>query len=343
MRLSVRLIRAAVLLLTLCVAASAHAQTYDAFYAFGDSLADNGNDLIFTQRLGANPAVPPSESPHSTYFNGRFSNGYVGFEYLWDMLGGGAPGTPGGLKPFLAAPILALNSGIDFAFGGTGTPFIDQTPGGVWLPGLKGQVELFRVGLLGRKPPKRALYAIVSGANDYRVDQFNTPMAVQAVVANIIDSIETLYSIGARDVLVMDLPDLGLLPSAHAPGVPPEAAAQQTALTQAHNAALETALNALQQRRPKLNLFRGHFAEAFAIVAAQGVNLNVPAIEVIPGAAGTSACLFLDPASCIDAPSAGFLAPFPALPFLFWDIVHPTTAAHQVLADYLFGVITAGN
>jgi phospholipase/lecithinase/hemolysin len=59
-----------------------------------------------------------------------------------------------------------------------------------------------------------------------------------------------LYDVGARDVLVMDWPDLGLQPAAHAPELPPEVAIGLTALTQAHNAALESALNALEQRHP---------------------------------------------------------------------------------------------
>src|SRR6187551_100549 len=84
MRSRVSLIRLAILLLSVFVfAPAASAQTYDAFYVFGDSLADNGNDFIFTKRIGANPAIPPSESPFRTYFDGRFSNGYVAFEYLW--------------------------------------------------------------------------------------------------------------------------------------------------------------------------------------------------------------------------------------------------------------------
>lgn len=43
----------------------AHAETpvYEAFYAFGDSLADNGNDFLTTKALRANPAVPPSSRP----------------------------------------------------------------------------------------------------------------------------------------------------------------------------------------------------------------------------------------------------------------------------------------
>ncbi len=100
-----------------------------------------------------NPPVPPSTSPHRTYFEGRFSNGYVGFEYLWHRLTGHEPGSRLALKPFLAAPLIQQRAcAVDFAFGGTGTPYLDQTPGGFWSPGLKGQVELFGWRFLGENP-----------------------------------------------------------------------------------------------------------------------------------------------------------------------------------------------
>ena len=95
---------------------------------------------------------------------------------------GVAPGSAGSLKPFLAAPIVGSTGAVDFAFGGTGTPYLDQTPGGFWAPGLKGQVELFKSALGARKPSKNALYVIVTGANDYRDDAFNTPMALVSIL-----------------------------------------------------------------------------------------------------------------------------------------------------------------
>src|SRR5262249_8587531 len=200
-------------LATLPLTISADGPRFDSFYAFGDSLADIGNVLLASKALRVDPAPPPSTSPHRTYFDGRFSNGPVGFEYLWQLISGQAPGSPKALKPFLAAPILGATGAVNFAFGGTGTAFIDQTPGGLFAPGLKGQVELFRVALHGRRPSKRALYAIVTGANDYRDDPFNVPMDPNEVIRNIADAVTTLYQLGARDIMVLNLPDLGLIPA----------------------------------------------------------------------------------------------------------------------------------
>jgi phospholipase/lecithinase/hemolysin len=306
----------------------------DAFYGFGDSLADNGNDLLTTKLLHANPAVPPSTSPHSTYFEGRFSDGYVAFEYLWEMLGGGAPGTRDGMRASLLTPILPLTGAVNFAFGGTGTPYIDQTPGGFYAPGLKGQVELFRLGLRGRKLSKNTLFAIVTGANDYRQDAFNEPMPIDQVVGNIADTIRTLYSLGGRDIMVLNLPDIGLTPSNAGN---PEA----TPLSRAHNKALAATLDVLEAQLPKLHLIR---ADLFTIVdrLPAAMNRTVPALSAlfagdptVPPGFPMAACLFIDPVLCRDIPG-----PFNVdRNFLFWDVVHPTTQVHRTIAEYLYSLL----
>ena len=206
--------------------AQSQVPTFDAFYVFGDSLADTGNVWLTSKLLGARPAPPPSESPNLTYSRGRFSNGPVAFEYLWDRLRQGT--SLGPLRPYVDVAITHDGSrAVNFAFGGTGTPLLDQTPAGLWAPGLLGQVELFNANLAGGRPSKNALYAIVSGANDYRVDAYNTPMSPVAVVANIVTAVKRLRKIGARDILVLTLPNLGCTPSAGAPATCVENATPQ--------------------------------------------------------------------------------------------------------------------
>ena len=62
------LIRSGLLSLAIVLLPSAWAAqpNYDAFYVFGDSLSDNGNDLALTKASGIAPAIPPSDSPHKT-------------------------------------------------------------------------------------------------------------------------------------------------------------------------------------------------------------------------------------------------------------------------------------
>ena len=306
--------------------AAAQVPQFDSLYVFGDSLADNGNIFIQTKAMRFDPPVPPSVTPHRTYFNGRFSNGYIAFEYLWQRLTGNRLDSPHALKPILAAPLLQKTGAANFAFGGTGTTYLDQTPGGFYSPGLKGQIELFRLALRGRQPSSRALYVISTGANDYRIDPFNVPMDPVEVIGNIEAAIGSLYRLGARHVMVVDLPDLGMVP---ANGGDPAA----TALSAYHNGLLDAALARLSAQYPSLHLIPVKLDPLFQKLTAT-MESHIPALDAFaPLTPGLSSCLFLDPAACGDAPAILFNASFG---FIFWDVAHPTTEAHRALGDYAY-------
>ncbi len=314
-------------------AAAAQLSTYDSFYVFGDSLADNGNVWRTSRRLGIDPAPPPSTSPHLTYYNGRFSNGPVAFEYLWELVSGHAPDSDGGLKAFSSTPVPGPTRAVDFAFGGTGTPHVSQTPGGLFAPGLKGQVELFRLALRGRRPSKHALYAIATGSNDYRDDQFNQPLTPPEVVGNIVDAVNTLYQLGARDVIVLNVPDFGLLPGGGGPGSP------GSQLSAVHNTLLADALTKLSARRPNLRLFQVDINQTFGLLPP-GMDLTTPALDAmfppenLPPGFKMSLCLFINPVTCADVPTFETNSQY-----LFWDAVHPTTDGHYILGQYLYYVL----
>ena len=328
---------AAVLLVVSSFSSPAQAQkpvpAFDSLFVFGDSLVDVGNVWQVSRALRITPAPPPSESPNLTYWLGRFSNGPVAVEYLWERLSGRTPGSRGALRAYVTGPVIGANDAVDFAFAGTGTPEIDQTPAGLYAPGLKGQVELFRLALAGRRPSKKALYVVVTGANDYRIDAYNVPMDPARVVGNITDAVRRLCALGARDVLVMSLPDLGMTPY-----LDPAEAAARTAVTMAHNALLEPAIAALGAQ---VSGSRIRFVDANVLFDRLRGEMNayLPALDVLlpPIDPVTpipmSACLFVQPSACSDVPGGSFDTPGA---FLFWDIAHPTTDAHQQLGDYLY-------
>jgi len=334
---ALRVLTMALLLGTVSSTAYAQMPRFDALYVFGDSLADNGNDFLATSASGLNPPAPPSQSPHRTYFEGRFSNGYVAVEYLWQALSGQAPGSAGGLTPYLTQPLAPLGRAVDFAFGGTGTPLLDQTPGGFFAPGLKGQLGLYLAAPRARQKPKRPLYVISTGANDYRVDQYNAPMSIEAVVENIVATVKALYRDGARDIMVVNLPDLGLVPAHAGDG------GASTELSLAHNDALRKALDQLASETPKLQLIQANLIDAFNQLPGT-MNKSIPALELLfandptlPEGFHMSACLFIDPATCKDSP-----VPFNIeLNSLFWDVVHPTTEAHWYLGQFLLSTLEA--
>jgi phospholipase/lecithinase/hemolysin len=301
---------------------AAQAPRYDAFYAFGDSLSDTGNDLLLTRLIGLDPALPPSESPHRTYFQGRFSNGPVAVEYLWRLL---RQEDSAALTPILAGPNPRKKGGISFAFGGAGSGLVSQVQGQFVVPGLLGQVEEFRFSLQGKKPRPRALYSVWTGANDYISDPTADPVVV---VGNITMAIERLHALGARTVIVLNLPDLGLLPLVQVQGLGP----LFTQLTGAHNALLAQSLDGLAARLARVRIVRiDIFGLTQAFLASGSAIVFPPALEVL--APGASFCLFTDPSTCPDV-SLDL-----TLPFFFWDAEHPTTFIHEVLAQEMFDTL----
>lgn len=299
------------------VNSKAQAPEIDAFFGFGDSLSDTGNLWLLTQAVGQDPAVPPSVSPHMTYFNRRFSNGPVAIEYLWNHITSNAGDE---VTPFLAALRVPQKGAVSFAFGASGTGFIESIPGPLLIPGLNGQVELFDAALRGRKPPRRALYVIFTGANDY-LGGPGVALAPQVVVGNIVNAIQKLYALGARDVMVLNLPNLGLIPL-----VPDGLKPTLTGLTVWHNFLLAQALTGLAAGLPDLRLIPVDvFTFSNNLAALPGADLN-PALPF-----PLSHCLFINPASCTNAGT------FDVDPkFFFWDAEHPSTATHAALGAFLF-------
>ena len=171
---------------------------FKTLFAFGDSLSDAGNDYY----------VDGGTDPVSPYYKGHFSNGPTWIEDLSQMLGLG-PLTP------------SIKGGHDFAFGGaeTGPTLIEgANPGD-----LLGQVAQY-----GLKYPQYqgGLYSIEIGGNDIlkAVDELRageiSASTVSTVVtqaaANTVHAIQTLFGLGARNLMFYEVPDLGLTPHVRA-------------------------------------------------------------------------------------------------------------------------------
>jgi phospholipase/lecithinase/hemolysin len=292
----------------------------DAFYGFGDSLSDTGNDFLFTTLIGFDPAIPPS----GAYFQGRFSNGPVAFEYLWRLL---KQNDSAAVRPILAGPgpNPTLKGGISFAFGGAESGVSNPVPGGFLVPGLLGQVEIFRDSLKGRKPRPHALYGVWAGANDY-LSLSHPPTAPTVVVGNITSAIERLHALGARRFIVLNLPDLGSLPIVQEQGLE----AVFTQLTGVHNALLAQSLDGLEAQLAGVKIVR---IDVFALTQAlAGGIVDPPALEFLTGDPGAPFCLFTNPATCPDVSSEFELVD----PYIFWDAEHPTTLVHGLLGRAMF-------
>ncbi len=297
---------------------------YAAMYVFGDSLSDTGNVFAATTAQQLVPAIPPSITPYATYWKGRFSNGPVAVEYLWKLV---SRKNSAGLQPFVVAGGVDEKSSVNFAFGGSASGIQNPTPTGFSVPGLVGQVGLYTKALEKKKSSPNALYVVWSGSNDYVQNITYDPYVV---VGNIEKSIRALYDTGAHDFLVPNLPDLGRTPLVKAQG----ASVQLTLLTKSHNALLAATLDSLD-KLPGIKIIRlDVFALGENVVTNGLVNADVPALAFLSPGTGAVDCLFRNPSTCVDVPQVDFLAPF-----LYWDVLHPTTQMHSVIGTAMYSAL----
>ena len=223
--------------LALAIAAPAFATaTPTAEYVFGDSLSDNGN---LAEIEGANFPNPPS-------YHDSFTNGPVAAAVLDQALGLPA------LTPSLWATGFAdphnLFGGASFVPGTNyavaGATAAAQAVGGATGINLPQQVGAYGA-MSGGSANPNALYVLFIGGNDVAlaVEQQTGAAAVNAGVTAEVAAVETLLGEGARDFLVVNVPNIGATPDFLAAGAPASAAA--TALSQLYDSELSSALAAL--------------------------------------------------------------------------------------------------
>jgi phospholipase/lecithinase/hemolysin len=284
----------------------------DALLVFGDSLSDTGNVWILTGNV-----APPSISPHQTYFDGHFSNGPVAVEYLWDALDSDADSA---VRPFLADQTIHPGEAVNFAFGGATSGQWSVVTPQLTVPGLLQQVEMFAAVSLESRD-RDALFVVFVGANDYLMAPPTSPANPLQVVGNIKFAIERLHALGARNIVVMNLPNLAL-----APIVPPAARPLLTTQGLLHNLLLRVTLKALDSRLPGANIIE---MDVFKIVNSLRTRFDMTTPAATPAPAAT--CLFTDPLTCPDVDT------FAVNPrYFFWDVQHPTTAAHRALGQRFY-------
>jgi phospholipase/lecithinase/hemolysin len=271
---------------------------FGTLYAFGDSLSDAGNVSLLT--LGQVPV-------RSLYSGGRFSNGNVWVQDLAQQL-------------HLPAVTPSLGGGTDYAYGGaqTGkTPVHPANPSD--LPAQLAQFEA-RV----PHPSPAALYTVWAGSNDVLdiANSTETPAqqaaSVQQAVTNEIGFIDGLIAHGAKNLVVMNVPDLGASPYERAR---PASDAASSALAKTYNAELGAALQQIVASGTAsidyVNTF-GLLDLAVSDPAAFGLT-NVTQPVWTGNLTGGNGVL-----TATGAAQNGYL---------FFDNMHPTAGGHALLAD----------
>ena len=247
-------------------------------YVFGDSLSDTG--MVFRATGGMYP-------PNPTYYQGRYSNGRVWIEYLAESLH------------------LSSKQTNNFAYGGATTGSV----GNSYVPSLLNQVQSFTQ--THQKTNPDALYVLWAGANDYLQGVSSATVPVK----NLTIAINSLTDVGAKKILVGNLPDLGQLPVTRTS----TNSVNLSALTQAHNQGLRRSLKILSQQHSDLEIVvldaNTLYRDAIANPAAFNfTNVTSPCLS------GSSICSNPDQ-------------------FLFWDGIHPTAAAHRIIGETAFSTI----
>jgi Ca2+-binding RTX toxin-like protein len=274
--------------------------TESEIFVFGDSLSDTGNSFAVTTALTGGLFSIPPSPP---YFNGRASNGPLALEILADR-----------------NPNLALNPNNNFAFIGarTGTGNSNEDDlGGVDLPGLRDQIDAFSAGVGVGKADPNGLYAIWAGPNDFLDFLGGSTSEDPAVLvaqgaANLTYAATTLNSLGVQKIVLPNMADLGQLPFSR--GFQAEA----TAISKAFNAAVALELGNLKFDVTEVDLF----------ATTQEVAKN-PAKFGFTNVTDPLLLLQFSPTP-----------PSNPAQFFFWDVFHPTTQGHAVLADTIDRTLT---
>jgi phospholipase/lecithinase/hemolysin len=305
-------------------ALSLSATTQAEIYIFGDSLSDTGNAQAFT-----NGAVPA-----------RFSNGPVAVDFIAGALGSAA--TP---SLFLSGQQLGNN----YAVGGAQAVDADRDES-TYDTNLPTQVNLY-LAYNGFQASATDLHAVIIGGNDLfaaatirsasvaeesGAARQDIRKAAEARVTEAVASVEAqlmkLVGAGARNLLVASAPDVSQVPSQ----------LDATAYLQAIADDKQEAKRASKFPKYVSKLVSQYNEELAAAVARVEALAGIDIVE-------------WDLASFLsnqieDAESLGFdnvtdgcIEDFANLPacegFLFFDGVHPTTAAHEAAGLEVLGLL----
>ena len=281
-------------------------------YVFGDSLSDTGN-LLGTGNVRPFPFAGPCAGD-------RFSNGPLWVEHLAQGLG---------LSPQAAAPF--IYRGNNYAFAGAQTGLVPAAPADP-IPGVLAQVAGIWAPYLTAPADANALFVVVAGGNDMRdarslfgsnsaADAAGRQQAAINAFTNLANTLGLLASLGAKNVLVATLPDLGITPEA-------------------------ALVNAVAASTDATDRFNALVPQLLGVGASFGLNMNLldiygltNAIQANPAAYGITD---------ISNPCFGFVfsAGTSCAQSAFSDILHPSAVVHALIgrqALLVFGIPEPGS
>lgn len=289
---------------------TANAVPLTANYIFGDSLSDTGNLLALTSQLhSANAAIPVL--PGAPYYNGRFTDGLNYAERLAATLG--------------VSAVPSLKGGTNYAYGGARTSY-HTTAALSPYASFDAQIASY----LGTHPvaDPAALYTVYIGSNDV-FDIISVAASGQSgkaaqmfsdAIGSITNGLAALAAHGASQFLIPTVPNLGQTPAITSQS---SAAlnALATQLAVQFNTAVTHSIALISAQDPGIKVWR---SDLFALLDDVVAN---------PSDYGFGNAISPCYTGFVDAP-AGTVCSKPE-DYVFWDRIHPTAAAHEIMADFI--------
>lgn len=269
---------------------------------FGDSLSDNGNLYeIMKHQL---PQSPP-------YFEGRFSNGPVWAEHLI-------------LSYFSVDPLSHLQ---DYAIGGTGVSDEEDEDDDDALFSLKKQIDQY---LLANndKASDDNLYVLWIGANNYLGMPTEVEETLTMVNAGIARNLKRLIDKGAKHILVFNLPDLGRSPAAIDFG----SIEMFTYFANKHNENLYNTVADLKQQYPDVEWVYFDMNSMFNHVLENAADYGFTNITETCAKSSMDEKKRRSLLNMVSSTKAEKENPG-CEGYLFFDLIHPTALAHQIIAE----------
>jgi phospholipase/lecithinase/hemolysin len=295
-----------VVVASMVTAAVAAGAPIHALYFFGDSLTDSGNVYRATSVLNSYTFGLVPVEPAAPYVGGRFTDGPVWAEYTASMLGRSQDAAPGGMSLGWLGQI--GGPGNNYAVGGARTGaggalgFFDFS-----IPtGMSQQVKFYLSRHNGVADSGGA-YFLLGGGNDLRdaakiSDANQRRLAAIQAGANIAYDLRDLYFAGAHNFVLINSPDVGLIPESLNNGL--SAAATDASLA--------------------FNQWLGLYADylrAIPGISLEYFDLFALHHELVEqyGMGAVQACKGGPPGLCQQT--------------LFFDSIHPTTWVHQIIGQ----------
>lgn len=141
------------------------------------------------------------------------------------------------------------------------------------------------------------------------------PLKIAVPVKNLSTAVNSLADYGAKNIMVLNLPDLGKLPGTKGNI---QVSSRLSALSQAHNEGEAANLNFLSQQSDA-NIIPVDVNSLFSVAIANPQQFNFTNV--------TQSCL-TNTGVCATSDK-----------YLFWDEIHPTTAAHKFVGELAFSTL----